>query len=125
MSARMGVELRDWKQIDEALPDLGIIEMESLLQNMDQKNIVAPLRQAHEALTRPPHSNRDAGEQRQAALKLQEQWNSWLSRREILRDEIKRGKDCLEQVRHDLAATRARMEEWPAYERQCGKSPLL
>jgi hypothetical protein len=42
-----------------------------------------------------------------------------------LRDEITRGREYLEQVRGDLAAARARLEEWTTYERVCGKNPVL
>ena len=43
---------------------------------------------------------------------------------ERLRTEIKRGKEHLDQVRSALAESRARLEEWPAYERACGCDPL-
>jgi len=56
---------------------------------------------------------------------LQEKWEGWLVRRELLRNEIKRGKEVLDQVRQELAETREQIEEWPSFERICGKNPLM
>src|SRR5438132_413232 len=111
MSARMEVEIKDWKQIDRNLLDLSAVEMESLMENMDQRNVVKPLREAHAALARNEFFHGEGGEQRKAALELQEQWNAWLAKREMLREEIKRGKEFLEKVRRDALATRTRMED--------------
>ena len=54
----------------------------------------------------------------------QGQWNAVQKRRDRLRNEIKRGKEYLEQIQRELADHRARVEEWPAYENHCGKNPL-
>src|ERR1051326_8617701 len=109
MSARLEVGIKDWKQLDRSRLDLTAIEMESVLENMDQRNVVKPLREAHAALAANELSRQGGGEQRKAALALQERWNAWLAKRETLREEIKRGKECLEQVTRDVLATRARM----------------
>ena len=41
-----------------------------------------------------------------------------------LRNELKRGREYWEQVQAELAETRALLEKWPVYERQCGRNPL-
>jgi len=51
-------------------------------------------------------------------------WNALLGQAELLRDEIKRGKECLAHAQTDLAESRSRLEEWPTYERQCGGNCL-
>lgn len=60
----------------------------------------------------------------ESLLDLMGHWNAAQDRCERLRTEIKRGKEYLEQVNQDLAEQRARLEDWPAYERSCGKDPL-
>ena len=102
--------------------ELTAAELESILRNIDHKDLVPPLREARTSLD---HSHPEAGEKCRAALALQERWNSWLVQREVLCEEIKRGKECLQQVQEDLAATRASLEDWAQYERQCGKNPLF
>jgi len=59
-----------------------------------------------------------------AASALQEQWNSWLTKRDQMRTEIKRGRELLEQIQRELAVLRARLDEWAGYEVVCGKNPL-
>jgi hypothetical protein len=46
--------------------------------------------------------------------------NALLGRRDLLREEIKRGKECLSRVQAELAERESRLEEWPTYETQCG-----
>jgi hypothetical protein len=41
-----------------------------------------------------------------------------------LREEVRRGTEYLEQVRHELEELRARIEDWPTYEKTCGCDPL-
>ena len=105
--------------------DLSAAELQSLLRNMDHRNLVAPLREAKASSGGLEGSHPETGEKRRAALALQERWNSWLVEREVLREEIKRGKECLQQVQERLATTRARLEDWARYERRCGKNPLF
>ncbi len=50
--------------------------------------------------------------------------NSTDTRGNLLRSEIKRGKEYLEQVEKELSESRRLMEQWPAYERVCGRNPL-
>jgi hypothetical protein len=104
--------------------DLRVIEIESFLRNADEKKLVPPLKEARAALAQRKDWNRTSGQKQLAAVAFQEQWDSWLAQRERLCEEIKRGKECLEQVRRDLVITRAQLEEWPAYEWHCGKNPL-
>src|SRR5437879_5850645 len=118
MSAKLEVEVTSWDERERIAresrdEDVSAIELESLLCNIDEKNLVAPLREAQAAIGRPGAIKGDVAQKRRAALALQEQWNTWLVQSELLREEIKRGKECLEQVREELAATRARLEEWP------------
>jgi hypothetical protein len=106
---------------ESAAMDLTAAELQSLLHNMDHKDLVPPLREAHGSEVLHPN----AGEKRRAALALQERWNSWLLEREMLCEEIKRGRECLAQVQEELAKTRAGLEDWVRYEQQCGKNPLF
>jgi len=129
MSARMEVESVRWKT-SEAIDreNLGKsateMEMECLIRNFDQKDLVAPLRNASSALAGTGKSKQQVEEKRRAALALQEQWEALLTRRELLKSEIKRGKECLQQVQQELATLKDQLEEWPAFERICGKNPL-
>ena len=129
MSAKLEMEGTSWMEmesvaIENGMSDLTAIEMESLLRNMDQRNVVAPLREAHAAVHSAGGAHGEGARKSRAALALQEQWNGWLAEREILREEIKRGKECLERVREEVEATRARLEDWAAYEKECGKNPI-
>ncbi len=56
----------------------------------------------------------------ESALARELQWNSLLGQQDLLREEINRGKECLKMARTELAESQSRLEEWPAYERQCG-----
>jgi len=129
MSASIEMEVSSWEQKgihrEASGNDWTTIEMESLLCNIDEKNLVAPLREAKAAIGRAGPARAEALEKRRAALALQERWSSCLLQRELLRDEIKRGKECLAQVREELAGLHLRLEDWPAYERECGKNPLF
>src|SRR5262245_27310638 len=130
MSAKLEMEGTSWMEmetlaIENGMSDLTAIEMESLLRNLDQRNVVAPLREAHAAVHQAGGVNGEGVRKSRAALALQEQWNGWLAEREILREEIKRGKECLERVREEVATTREQLEDWAGYERECGKNPLL
>jgi len=60
-----------------------------------------------------------------ATLSLQEKWEGWLVRRELLRNDLKRGKELLDNTQRELAQLRSQLEEWPAYERVCGKNPIM
>lgn len=129
MSAKLEMEATHWEEMERIGQetencDLSAIEMESLLRNMDERNVVRPLREAR-ATVAQMGAVKDGAIKRREALALQEQWNGWLMQREQLREEIKRGKECLERVRNEIAVTRARLEEWPEYERECGKNPLF
>jgi hypothetical protein len=48
--------------------------------------------------------------------------------RENLRDDIKRGKECLDKAQQAVAESRVRLEEWRTYEQRCSLNclpPLL
>jgi hypothetical protein len=61
---------------------------------------------------------------RGAGVAASEQSEHWRAQREVLRGEIKRGRECLEETERELVSLRNRLEEWPAYERICGRNPL-
>ena len=54
------------------------------------------------------------------ALELELRWNTLLGQKDLLRDEITRGKESLAQAQKELAESRSRLEEWPTYEERCG-----
>ena len=124
MSAHMQKESISWEARPEVPTKKPIeIEIESLFRNFDHRNLVAPLREVH--AVRSHRAPDGSVEKQRAALDLQEKWEGWLVQRELLRSEIKRGKELLEQTKRELAGLRGRLEEWPDYERVCGKNPLL
>ena len=65
-----------------------------------------------------------AQQQCQAAFELEAQLNRLLSQQEVLREEIRRGKQCMEHAQTELAERRSRLEDWPNYERDCGTNCL-
>ena len=114
MSARMEMETIDRQDGN----DWAAAELERVLRNSDQRTLVTPLREARADGSSQATTKR-------AALALQERWNAWLGKREVLREEIKRGRDYLQQAQQELNAIRAGLEEWTGYERECGENPLL
>ncbi len=100
------------------------VEVEVLFQNFDQKNLVAPLREVRAAQSRLAAAPPASEESRRAALDLQEKWEGWLVHRELLRNDLKRGKELLEHTRNELVQLRAQLEDWTGYERVCGKNPI-
>jgi hypothetical protein len=123
----MEVETANWQQTQvqqRGQEDLREIQIQSFLLNADETKLVPPLKEARASLSQKKETDGTSGESRRAAVALQEQWDSWLAQREGLREGIKRGNECLDQARHDLAITRQQIEEWPAYEWHCGKNPL-
>lgn len=125
----MEIEPMTWEGMgqierDNAGRDLSAVQLECLVRNSDNRNLVAPLRQAHAALGETARAELATEDKRKAALALQERWDRWFEQREQLRSEIKRGRECLEQVQKELALLRARLEDWPSYERICGRNPL-
>ena len=57
-------------------------------------------------------------------LEMEMQWNALLGQQDLLLEEIKRGEECLEQALAELADTTSRLEEWPSYEKSCGRNCL-
>jgi hypothetical protein len=103
---------------------LSEMEVQCLVQNLNEKTLVRPLREMHTRSSNGQARKRLSTKHRKAVA-LQQQWDSWLVQRELLGSQIKRGKECLEQVRSELAARRADLEDWTGYERVCGKNPLI
>ena len=99
------------------------MEVECFFDNLEQSKLLEPRQRSRDKTGRKAvakagvQGNRGIGE-------LEQRWNSWLFQRDRLRTQIKRGEECLEQVRRELASTRADLEEWPDYEQICGKNPL-
>lgn len=52
------------------------------------------------------------------------QWNALLGQKDLLREDLKRGQECLNLARSELAENRSQLEEWPAYEGRCGGNCL-
>lgn len=69
-----------------------------------------PAAPAKPAISAAPHTS----------VALEMQWNALLGEQDLLREEIRRGKECLLQTQSELAESRSQLEEWPAYERRCG-----
>ena len=57
---------------------------------------------------------------KEATQEVTNQWNALRQQQDSLREEIKRGTECLRQAQSDLAERRARLENWTTYERHCG-----
>ena len=129
MSAQSEIETVSWDCIETLTPEFmtpaSQIEVESLFRNFDQKNLVAPLREVRAAQERFRESAENSEERRRAALELQAKWERLLVQRELLRNELKRGKEVLEHTQRELGLLRSRLEEWQSFERVCGKNPLL
>src|SRR5690242_17232383 len=125
MSAKLEVDSLRW---NEALETQGrtatLVDIENLFRNADENGLVKPLREAHQGLSGTGETRRQAEQQCLAALAIQEQWNAWMAQREQLRNDIRRGREVLDQVRRDLALLRSRVEEWATFERHCGRNPL-
>jgi len=51
------------------------------------------------------------------------QVRSWLVKREFLKNDVQRGRECRQQVRRELESLRAQLSDWAAYERICGRNP--
>jgi hypothetical protein len=60
----------------------------------------------------------------QEDLGVEMRWNALLGQHELLREEIRRGKECLKSTQAELAESRLQLEEWPAYEKRCGERSL-
>src|SRR5437667_7535171 len=118
MSARMEMEPVSWNSFETMSESMTktLSDVESLLRH---NALIAPLDESTPKQTRS--SGKDAAlAKRRAAATLQAQWESWLVERDRLRTGIKRGEECLEQMRRDLGKLRADLEEWPDYELICG-----
>jgi hypothetical protein len=126
MSARIELEPVSWNSF-EAMNEnltktLGDTNVESFLRDFGS-NAVIPLHEISAKETR--RSGKDTSPaKRRASVTIQAQWGSWLVERDRLRTGIKRGEECLEQMRKELRKLRGDLEEWPDYERICGKNPL-
>jgi len=124
MSARMQAETLEWSEATTPTGSEQIteIEVQSLLRNLDHRNLVTPLRE--QAGLTANHGDGVCARQWRAALALQHHWDAWLAQREVLRSDIKRGRECLEHTHKELAGLRANLEDWVGYERICGRNPL-
>ncbi len=57
-------------------------------------------------------------------LELELQWNTLLGQQDLLREEIRRGEQYLEQAQAGVAEAGSLLEEWPSYEKSCGRNCL-
>jgi len=101
-----------------------IFKAQTFLHNNDPRNLVAPLRQARSALVDVAALPAQTARELQQAVLLQDEWEALLAERELFRNDIQRGRECLDMVRRELATLRAQLAEWPTYERICGHNPL-
>src|SRR5436305_1530677 len=106
MSARMEVESRNLNQRESVIAEYHgqevlEVELESFLRNADKTNLVAPLREAQASLSSARQPRPGGQAERRAALVVQQQWNSWLDERDLLKNEIKRGNECLVQIQDE------------------------
>src|SRR5262245_40907556 len=101
----------------------GLFEAAAAVRNIDPHNLVAQLREVQRIIAKASVGEETAKEI-QVAVRLQDQWEAWLVERELLRNETQRGRECLEQIRRELAGLRQQLEEWPVHERICGHNPL-
>jgi hypothetical protein len=77
---------------------------------------------AHPLNLRP--ASHAAGEEPPTALALEMRWNALLGQQDLLREEIKRGKESLRQAQTSLTERRSMLDEWPTYEKRCGTNCL-
>lgn len=49
---------------------------------------------------------------------------TWSENKDLLCDDIRRGQECLTRVRREISVLEAKMEDWPEFEKVCGKNPL-
>ena len=101
-----------------------IFKAKTFLHNNDPRNLVAPLRQARSALADAAALPAQTARELQRAVLLQDEWEALLAERELFRNDIQRGCECLDAVRRELATLRAQLAQWPTYERICGHNPL-
>ena len=70
---------------------------------------------------RPPASASGASQAGESAPATRDERLRWLlGQEDRLRDEIQRGRECLDQASKRSAEQRAMLEEWPMYEYRCG-----
>jgi hypothetical protein len=99
---------------------LSEIELQEFVRTAQNNELPPPLWLE----TAPERSASPSEQKRRGAAISPELWNSWFSKRDQMRTEIKRGWELLEQVQRELAVLRARLDEWAGYEVVCGKNPL-
>jgi len=102
----------------------GLFEAQSLICNHDFRNLVAPLRQAKSVLAQEQSLSAQNVRELQIGLLLQDEWEALSAQREFLKNDVQRGRDCLQQVRCELNTLRTQLHDWAAYERICGRNPL-
>lgn len=127
MSARMETEPISWEsaeRVDQEAPRRALSELpiEGLGRHAEN-DLAEPLR-ATASQAENKRTDLESQIKRCSSMPLQEQWKAWSAKRDETRLDIKRGKECLEQVQLELSALRARLEEWRGYETICGTNPL-
>jgi hypothetical protein len=121
----MQIEPVSWNGPDVmSIGGISEIHMESYFNNTAASELLEQKRKHHENPNRKLIAKSAAEEKTQFERAIDPQWSSWVLECELLRNHIKRGQECLEQVRTELAAARTELEDWPAYEQICGVNPL-
>jgi hypothetical protein len=128
MSAR--TDIKPWyplppAQLETAAVNQSDMKSEIFFANLDssEAEAVSSLPQAQTKLPRKPDARVGSENKSPRTARLQE--NSGPHQRELLLSQIKRGEECLNQVRKDLETMRTDLEEWVEYERVCGRNPLI
>jgi len=100
------------------------MDVETLLTNFNPADAIPALPVLQASAVRKPNSKATRDAKNRRGFAQQKATNSLANQHEVLLSQIKRGEECLDQIRRELATTQADLEEWPAYERICGANPL-
>lgn len=124
MSARIELKPVSWHplpptQVEITAKQINDMQLETLT-NLDRSSGIPALPD----LQRKPDARATSEAKHRTESGREADRNTRLIQREMLHSQIKRGEEYLEQVRKELAAVRADLEQWTEYERICGRNPL-
>ncbi len=125
MSARTETIRRDWSPADYEVSSEAPnpTRLQALFRDAYEHDSAELDRKSAEDSARSVGSKAQSQKHR-AARALRDQWAAWSARRDVLANEIRRGREVLNQVQEELATLRNGLEDWPGYERVCGVNPL-
>ena len=129
MSARTELKSLNWDALNPAQVDITAkltndMDLETVFGNYGSSSKIPRLADSPGKMGRKPNARAARGAAGRTSAAHAHSGGGWDVQRELLVSQIKRGEECLDQIRRDLAAVRADLEEWPAYERICGRNPL-